>query len=66
VTTIATADKLRELDEDERRAWKEYQDQIQGLTGDSYEQIEAESWEALQEELRELERQRRHLSAAGA
>jgi hypothetical protein len=66
VTTIATADKLRELDEDERRAWKEYQGQLQGLTGDSYERAEADSWQALQDELRELERRRRHLSTTGA
>ena len=34
MTTIAPdTEKLRELDEDERRAWNEYYDNIQDLTG---------------------------------
>jgi len=64
VSTIATADKLRELDEDVRRAWRDYYEQIQGLTGEDYEQVETESWDVLQEELRELQRQRELVSAA--
>jgi hypothetical protein len=59
MNTIAPdAEKLHELDEDERHAWKDYHRQLQGLTGKEYEQAEPESWELLQEELRHVERQR--------
>jgi hypothetical protein len=62
VATIAPdTEKLRELDEDERRAWNEYYDNIQDLTGEQYEQVELESWDALQGELRRIERRRRLL-----
>jgi hypothetical protein len=65
VTTIAPdTEKLRELDEDERRAWTEYYDNIQDLTGEQYEQVELESWDTLQGELRRIERRRRLLSVA--
>jgi hypothetical protein len=63
VSTIAyRTDKLRALDEDERRAWSSYRDAIRELTGDQYELTEHESWETLQRELRSLERRRRSLS----
>ena len=59
MNTIAPdAEKLRELDEDERHAWKDYHRQLQDLTGKEYEEAEPESWELLQEELRHVERQR--------
>jgi hypothetical protein len=62
VATIAPdTEKLRELDEDERRAWNEYYDNIQDLTGEQYEQVELESWDTLQGELRRIERRRRLL-----
>ena len=62
VATIAPdTEKLRELDEEERRAWNEYYDNIQDLTGEQYEQVELESWDALQGELRRIERRRRLL-----
>lgn len=65
VTTIAPdTEKLRELDEDERRAWTEYYDNIQDLTGEQYEQVELESWDALQGELRRIERRRRLLNVS--
>ena len=65
VTTIAPdTEKLRELDEDERRAWTEYYDNIQDLTGEQYEQVELESWDTLQGELRRIERRRRLLSVS--
>jgi hypothetical protein len=65
VTTIAPdTEKLRELDEDERRAWNEYYDNVQDLTGEQYEQVELESWETLQGELRRIERRRRLLSVS--
>jgi hypothetical protein len=63
VSSIAyTNDKLRELEDDERRAWTAYRDQIRELTGDEYELAEHESWEELQRELQGLERRRRLLS----
>ena len=67
VTTIAPdTEKLRELDEDERRAWTEYYDNIQDLIGEQYEQVELESWETLQGELRRIERRRRLLSVSNS
>jgi hypothetical protein len=62
MTTIAPdADKLRELDEDLRRAWSEYYENVQELTGTEYERVEPESWDTLQGELRRIERRRRLL-----
>ena len=67
MATIAPdTEKLRELDEDERRAWNEYYDHIQDLTGEQYEQVELESWDALQGELRRIERRRRLLSVSSS
>ncbi|HET9719018.1 MAG TPA: hypothetical protein VFP55_02980 [Solirubrobacteraceae bacterium] len=60
--TAPDPNKLRELDEDTRRAWNEYRDRIQMLSGDEYELAETESWTILQGELRRLERRRRLLS----
>jgi hypothetical protein len=59
VTTIATdVERLRELDADTRRAWGEYSERLRALSGEEYERVEHESWEQLQGELRELERER--------
>jgi hypothetical protein len=67
VNTIAPdTEKLRELDDDMRRAWNEYYDNIQDLTGEEYERVEVESWDALQGELRRIERRRRLLSVASS
>ena len=67
MTTIAAdTEKLRELDEDERRAWTEYYDNIQDLTGEQYEQVELESWDTLQGELRRIERRRRLLNVSNS
>jgi len=55
-------EKLRELDEEEQHAWQDYYQQIQNLTGEEYEQVEIQSWEALQGQLRRVERRRRLLS----
>lgn len=60
--TAPDPNKIRELDEDTRRAWNEYRERIQTLTGEEYEQTESESWTILQGELRRLERRRRLLS----
>jgi uncharacterized protein YecT (DUF1311 family) len=63
VSTIAyRTDKLRELEDDERRAWTAYRDRIRELTGNEYESAETESWETLQRELQGLERRRRSLA----
>jgi cell division septum initiation protein DivIVA len=62
VTTIAAdEERLRELDADMSRAWVEYSERLRDLTGAQYEQAEHESWEQLQAELRELERERAEL-----
>jgi hypothetical protein len=59
VTTIATdEERLRELDEDTRRAWERYSERLRDLAGDAYEQAEHESWQQLQSELGALERER--------
>jgi hypothetical protein len=55
-------EKLRELDDEKRRAWNDYYDNVQDLTGEEYERVELESWDALQGELRRIERRRRLLS----
>ncbi len=66
VTTIAPdTEKLRELDDEMRRAWNEYYDNIQELTGEEYERVESQSWDTLQGELRRIERRRRLLSVSG-
>jgi hypothetical protein len=62
VTTIAPdAIKLREIDEDTRRAWTTYSERLRELSGEAYERAERECWTALQSELRRLERRRQIL-----
>jgi|HubBroStandDraft_6_1064221.scaffolds.fasta_scaffold662840_2 predicted phage gp36 major capsid-like protein len=63
LTSIAADDeRLRELDADMRRAWGEYSERLRELSGEEYERVEHESWEQLQAELRELERERASLA----
>jgi len=63
VTSIAADDeRLRELDADMRRAWGDYSERVRELTGAEYERVEHESWEQLQLELSELERERAALA----
>ena len=65
MSTIAPdISKLRELDDDTRRAWNEYYGAVQELTGEEYEQVELESWDTLQDELRRIERCRELLTVA--
>ena len=46
MTTIAPdTEKLRELDDETRRAWNEYYDSVQELTGEEYERVELDSWD---------------------
>ena len=59
---VHDTDKLREIDDGKRQAWKAYSERLRGLTGDAYDQAEAESWDELQRELRRLERRRKTLS----
>ena len=61
-TMACSAEKLRELEDRERRAWSDYRDRIRELTGEEYERAEHESWERLQRELRSLERRRTSLA----
>ncbi len=63
MTAIAPdSDKLRELDNDTRRAWNTYNERIRELTGEEYERAEHESWAELQTELGRVERRRLSLT----
>lgn len=55
-------DVLREIDEDTRRAWAVYREQLRELRGEEYERAEHEEWTHLQGELRRLEHRRAVLS----
>jgi hypothetical protein len=62
MTTIALdAEKLRQLDEDTRRAWTAYSDRVRDVSAEEYELVESASWDQLQLELRRLEQRRRAL-----
>ena len=62
MTPAATdAQQLRELEEDIRRAWTDYREQLRELSGDEYERAEHDRWTELQDELTALERRRRQL-----
>ncbi len=63
MTAVAPdSDRLRELDDDTRRAWNAYSERLRELTGEEYEHAERESWAKLQTELRRVERRRRSLT----
>jgi hypothetical protein len=59
--TAVDTEKLRELDEDTRRAWRTYSERIRELDGPEYDEAEVESWDALQQELGRVDRERRRL-----
>jgi hypothetical protein len=64
VTSIAQRnDRLRELDDDTRRAWDDYVEALRELSGDEYELAEHDSWTRLQEELAGVERRRASLGS---
>jgi hypothetical protein len=66
VTAIAPdSETLRALDADTRRAWSDYSERLQGLTGEEYEHAEGESWAELQTELLRLDRRRQSLNQTG-
>jgi hypothetical protein len=54
-------DKLRQLNDETRRAWNAYSERLRELTGEEYERAERESWTKLQTDLRRVERRRRSL-----
>jgi hypothetical protein len=60
--TFHDADKFRELDDGERRAWEAYSHRLRDLNGEEYERVETESWSELQHQLRQLERRRKTLT----
>lgn len=61
-TTAPHIEKLRELDDGTRQAWKGYNERLRELSGDEYERAENDSWTELQRELRRLERRRATLT----
>ncbi len=63
-TAAYRTDKLRQLDDDERQAWKSYSEALRELTGDAYEHAEDASWQQLQRKLKTVERRRRTLTQA--
>jgi hypothetical protein len=63
-TTTQRNDRLRELDDDTRRAWDDYVEALRELSGDEYELAEHDSWDRLQEELQGVERRRASLGSA--
>jgi hypothetical protein len=67
MTSVAPdMDQLQELDAEARQAWATYSEHLRELTGEEYEQAESESWEALQAELRRLEKERESLAISSA
>ena len=67
MTTMAPDnEKQRELDDQMRRAWNEYYENVQDLTGNEYEQVELDSWDTLQGELGRIDRSRRLLSVTAS
>jgi hypothetical protein len=67
MTSVAPdTDQLQELDAETRQAWATYREHLRELTGHDYEQAESESWEALQAELRRLEKERESIAISPA
>lgn len=64
--TAVDAEKLRELDEDTRRAWDAYRERLRELTGPEYDEAEREGWDDLQAQLEGVEHRRRELADTGA
>jgi hypothetical protein len=56
------AQKLQELDDEERHAWSGYRERLRDLTGAAYEEAEDDCWQELQRELQALRQQRRMLT----
>jgi hypothetical protein len=56
-----TTHRLRELDEDVRRAWSTYRESLLGLEGAEYEEAEQRCWGRLQRKLEEFDHERASL-----
>jgi hypothetical protein len=63
MTTFAP--KQDTLDERTRAAWSAYRDQLVKLDGPEYDAAEADSWDRLQEALRDIESDRATPSIGG-
>ena len=60
---IESARRLAELDAQVRLAWREYSDGLHDLTPAEYGEREPAEWDQLQATLRELDTERRRLTA---
>ena len=58
------ARRLADIEQRERQAWEAYSDRTRGLAGRDYEDAEYESWDRLQETLRELDDERQLVAGA--
>ncbi|MEA2158568.1 MAG: hypothetical protein QOD66_948 [Solirubrobacteraceae bacterium] len=58
------ARRLADIEQRERQAWEAYSDSLQGLGGRDYEEAEGESWDRLQQTLRELDDERQLVAGA--
>lgn len=67
MTTFAAGqdlqDRLEELEESERHAWREYRDSLRDLAGRDYEDAEDASWDRLQDQLRAVADERAEVDA---
>lgn len=52
------ARRLAEIDAQTREAWAEYTEELRELAGRDYEEAEDESWDRLQNRLRQLDGER--------
>ena len=58
------ARRLADIDARTRQAWATYNDGLRELRGRDYEDAEDQSWDRLQETLRQLEEERQLLAGA--
>ena len=58
------AQRLAEIDIRTRDAWADYTEELRELEGRDYEEAEDESWNRLQERLRELDGERQLVEGA--
>lgn len=66
MTSIAPDESLRELDRQLRRAWAQYRERLRELNPGEYERAEPESWDLLQDELRQVQERREALVVRAA
>ena len=58
------AQRLADIEARTRQAWASYNESLRELRGRDYEDAEDQSWDRLQETLRQLEEERRLLAGA--